>query len=102
MNLSDLIHAPVVDRDGTRLGRVEDVCLVQDGPPLLPFGAALRVDALIVGRHNIGTRLGYNREGVKGPWLLRTIFAALERRARVIPWEAVESWDGRVVRVGAV
>jgi hypothetical protein len=102
MNLSDLVRCPVVDVTGTPLGRVEDVLLVQDGPLLLPFGAALRVDGLIVGKHSIGTRLGYNREGVKGPWLLRTIFSALERRTRYVPWDAVESWDGRVVRITAV
>jgi hypothetical protein len=99
MNLSDLLHSPVVDDAGASLGTVEDVRVVQDGPLLLPFGAAFRVDGLIVGRHTIGTRLGYNREGVKGPWLLRAIFSALERRARFIPWDAVQSWDGRVVRV---
>lgn len=99
MYLSDLMHSTVIDNEGTRLGTVEDVRIVQDGPLLLPFGAAFRVDGLMVGRHSIGTRLGYNREGIRGPWILRTIFTALERRARFIPWEAVTDWDGTTVRI---
>ena len=42
MRLSELLHAPVVDADGTELGSIEDVRLAQDGPLLMPFGAALR------------------------------------------------------------
>ena len=53
---------------------------------------------LIVGRRGIGTRLGYERAGITGPWLLRIIFSALDRRSRYIPWDDVAEWDGRTVR----
>ena len=99
MNLSDLLHSRVVDADGIDIGSVDDVRMVQDGPLLLPFGAAFRVDGLMVGHRSIGTRLGYVRGGLKGPWLLRVIFTALERRARYVQWDDVETWDGSVVRV---
>jgi len=99
MRLSDLMHARVVDVDGTDIGSVEDVRMVQNGPLLLPFGAAFRVEGLMVGRRTVGTRLGYVRGGVKGPWLLRTIFSALERRAHYVEWEDVEQWDGTTVRI---
>ena len=44
MRLSDLLGADVVDEAGRHAGRVHDVRLVQDGPLVGSFGAALRVD----------------------------------------------------------
>jgi hypothetical protein len=104
MNLSDLLRSEVVDTEGRRYGTIEDVHVVQDGPLLLPFGAAFRVDRLIVGTRRVGTRLGYNREGIRGPALLAALFGALERRAHEVPWDAVIEWDGRtvVVRAGSI
>ena len=99
MRLSDLLRSEVVDTNGRRYGTIEDVLIVQDGPLLLPFGAAFRVDRIIVGTGRAGTRLGYNREGLRGPWLLRVLFGAIERRAHDIPWAAVVEWNGRTVIV---
>ena len=99
MRLSELLHSHVIDADGTDLGPVEDVRLVQDGPMTYPFGAAFRVDGLVAGRASIGTRLGYYRGDVKGPWLLRRIFESMQRRTRYVPWDAVEAWDNEVVRI---
>jgi hypothetical protein len=99
MRLSDLLRSEVVTTDGRTYGTVEDVRLVQDGPLLLPFGAAFRVDCLVVGTRRVGTRLGYNRGGVRGPWLLRAIFGATERRTQHVPWDSVVAWDGRTIRV---
>jgi sporulation protein YlmC with PRC-barrel domain len=99
MRLSDLLHSRVVDAQGADLGSVDDVRLVQDGPVIANFGAALRVDALIVGRGAIGLRLGYHRAGVKGPWLLKTLFTRLERRAYFVEWDEVDSLEQDVVRL---
>jgi hypothetical protein len=99
MHLSDLLHSRVLDADGAHVGAVEDVRMVQDGPLLLPFGAAFRVEGLMVGRRSIGTRLGYVRGGLRGPWLLRVIFSALERRACYAAWDDVADWDGTTVRL---
>jgi hypothetical protein len=99
MNLSDLLHSQVLDADGNSLGSVDDVRMVQDGPLSLPFGAAFRVEGLMVGHRSIGTRLGYVRGGLKGPWLLRVIFTALERRARYVLWDDVVTWDGTTVHL---
>jgi hypothetical protein len=54
----------------------------------------------MVGRRSVGTRLGFVRGGLKGPWLLRAVFSALERRAAYVDWDDVESWDGNTVHVG--
>jgi hypothetical protein len=97
--ISELLHSTVVDVDGAELGSVNDVRLVQDGPLLDGFGAALRVDGLVVGAGSLAVRLGYHRHGVAGPALLKTIFGALERRARFVPWEQVEEWAGSTVRL---
>lgn len=99
MLLSDLLHTEVVDADGRTIGSVHDVHLVQDGPLLLPFGAAYRVEGLLVGRGSLGTRLGYHRGGGQGPWLLKSLFGALERRAHFVAWEDVESYDSDVIRL---
>jgi hypothetical protein len=42
-------------------------------------------------------RLGYHRHRVKGPWLLKAVFGALERDARFVRWELVDRWDGERV-----
>jgi hypothetical protein len=97
--ISELFHSDVVDVAGTRLGSVDDVRLVQDGPLIAGFGAALRVDGLVVGRGGIAVRLGYHRHRVKGPALVKAIAAALERRALFVPWADVDSWDGELVRL---
>src|SRR5438045_1964266 len=93
MRLSELLHARVIDSDGADLGGVDDVLLVQDGPFLDPFGAAFRVEGLVVGHRAVGTRLGYHRGDVTGPWLLKAFFSRLARGAKYVPWEAVEEWD---------
>jgi hypothetical protein len=99
MNLSDLLHSQVFDPDGEKLGSVDDVLLVQDGPPLLPFGAAFRVEGLQVGHRAVGRRLGYDHGKVKGPWFLKIFFSTLNQRSRYVPWEDVDTWDGSVVRL---
>jgi hypothetical protein len=104
MRMSELLHSVVVDSDGVELGSVDDVRLVQDGstvPMVLPFGVSLRVEGLLVGHRGVGTRLGFGRKNVTGPWLLRMIFGALARQARYAPWDLVESWEEGVVRLRA-
>jgi hypothetical protein len=99
MRLSDLMRCRVVDANGADIGGVADVRMVQDGPMLLPFGNAFRVEGLMVGRHSLATRLGYVRGGVRGPFLLRVVFSALERRARYVAWEDVATVDDSTIRL---
>ncbi len=99
MNLSDLLHAHVVDVDGNDVGSVDDVCLVQDGPLLEPFGAAFRVEGLAIGHRAIGRRLGYHHGGLTAPWLVRVILDAFTANSRYVAWDDVETWDGAVIRI---
>ncbi|MCU1393163.1 MAG: hypothetical protein JWM34_1591 [Ilumatobacteraceae bacterium] len=101
MRLSDLLTYTVVDRDGSELGMVSDVRILQDGPLVRGVQAAFRVDALVVGRGGLAERLGYIRTRVEGPWLLRSIFARLERSVKIVPVSAIDRWDddAKVVHV---
>jgi hypothetical protein len=92
--MGELLHSKVVDSSGTEIGSVNDVRLVQDGPLLDGIDAAFRVDGLIVGGGSLAVRLGYHRQKVKGPWLLKALFGALERRAVFAPWTQVDRWEG--------
>lgn len=99
MRLSDFLRRDVVAADGEPLGRVVDVRLVQDGPILESFGAALRVEALIVGRRAIGIRLGYGRRTMTGPWLLSKVFGRMAHAARIVPFDDVESIGEESIRL---
>jgi sporulation protein YlmC with PRC-barrel domain len=102
MRASEVIRARVIDADGADLGKVEDVRVVQDGPYIEGFGAALRIDGLIVGKATLAARLGYDRSQVRGPALLKALFGALERRAHYVRWEDVEAIEDRRVRLRVV
>jgi hypothetical protein len=90
VQMSEVMGTRVSDADGVSLGQVTDIKLVQDGPYVEGFGNALRVDALVVGRGGIGSRLGYVRGGVRGPWLLAKLATTLEGRAHLIQWSDLD------------
>src|SRR6185369_9962952 len=97
MRLADLIDSRIVDADGRDIGPVGDVWLIQNGPPIGVFGAALTVDALVIGRFGLASRAGYEREGVRGPapiaWYLRRRTA----HRQVVPWSDVAALEeGRI------
>jgi len=101
MRLSDLLDAEVVDSDGSTIGRVHDVRMVQDGPVQGTFGAALRVQGLVVGRPALGARLGLDRADVKGPWIVKAFFHAI-RTDLYVDWERIRSLgQDRVVISGS-
>jgi hypothetical protein len=87
MRLSELLGCDVVDVDGCEVGKVHDVVLVQDGPLQGDWGAALRLESLMVGTGSIGTRLGLDRPGVHRPRIVSMWFA--RRKRYVVEWETV-------------
>lgn len=95
MRGSDVIGLPVLGRGGRRLGKVLDVRLVQDGP-LMGAYAALRVEALVVGRHTVAAHLGYDRAKVNGPWLVNAVVNAMTRGNGLLPWREAEITGGVV------
>jgi hypothetical protein len=95
VRLSELLGREVVDVDGEVVGSVHDVVLVQDGPMLGSWGAALRLESLLVGTGSVGTRLGVRRPHVDRPWIVAVFFA--RRKRYVVPWaEVADRDDGRI------
>ena len=93
MRISDLLASEVRKADGTPVGRVREVRVVQDGPIVNDLQAAFRVDALIVGRGSLGVRLGYHAGRIRGPWLLNVIFGRTKHRVHEISMDDVAHWD---------
>ena len=91
MRLSNLLGQDVTDTDGGRIGTVADLRLVQDGPLLGPYGAALRLSGLIVVEHRHVRLLVYERD--VGPWFVRWIVHRLTGRVTYVPWTDVETVD---------
>ncbi len=101
MRASDLLGSEVQRSDGTVVGHVREVRVVQDGPIVAQAQAAFRVDALLIGRGSLGIRLGYHSGNIKGPWLLNLFFGRRKRIVTEVLMSDVQSWDddARVVHV---
>jgi hypothetical protein len=89
MRLSDLLGSRVFDQNGDELGRIHEVRAVQDGPYQDAFGAALRIEGLIVGRGSMGTRLGFDRSDARSPALVRILVERVRGKKRFVPWDNV-------------
>ncbi|MFN2593940.1 MAG: hypothetical protein ABR579_03510 [Actinomycetota bacterium] len=102
MRLSDLLGASVFDPDNKKIGRVHEVRAVKDGPVQGSFGAALRIDGLIVGRGSVGTRLGLDRTDADRPAALKWIFNGLKGEKRYVRWDQVAAVTGEklILNVG--
>jgi sporulation protein YlmC with PRC-barrel domain len=97
--LVDLLGAEVVDGEGRRLGRVNDVRFTAGSDE--GAGQELSVVGLVVAGRHEGSLLGYDRRPTQGPWLIRMIVRRLHRNAGYVPWTAVRTveWAGRRVVV---
>jgi sporulation protein YlmC with PRC-barrel domain len=91
VRLSELLGSGVVTEDGRELGIVHDVVAVQDGPVTGVFGAALRVDALVVGAHGLWVRLGLADTRAGGPGVPYLRRPRRKAATHEIPWSAVRS-----------
>jgi hypothetical protein len=101
MRIADLLHSQLVDGAGKPIGKIADVWLVQDGPPVGPFGAALRVDRLVAGTYGLGSRVGYERPGVDGPAPIAWFFHRRHAHRAVAAWSDVASIETGRVRLRA-
>lgn len=99
MRLADLLHATVVDVDGVAVGTVGDVWLTQDGPPVGVFGAALRVDTLVIGTSGLSSRAGYDRPEVVGPAPIAWWFHRRTAHRQVVRWADVAAIEEKTIRV---
>jgi sporulation protein YlmC with PRC-barrel domain len=99
VRLTDLLDADVVAPSGRTIGHVHDVRLVQDGPPIGNAGASFRVEGLVVGGTSVGSRLGFTRSEVRGPWLLERLVRRLHADERLVPWTSVRAVTPDAVHV---
>ncbi len=99
MRLSELFGCEVLDSDGRWVGEVHDARMVRDGPEQGAFGPAYRMQGLIGGGGSWGSRLGYDRGEVKGPWPLKKLFQWLHGHAKFVDWAVVAGLQKGVIRV---
>jgi PRC-barrel domain protein len=81
---SALLNQPAYDLAGQYLGRVADVIVAPDatGRP--------RLTEVVVTRGLWGRLLGYERDEMRGPWVLEAFARAVLRRdMHRLPWSAV-------------
>src|SRR5881275_1385571 len=98
MRASDLLGAEVRTADGRRLGIVHGLRCSMDGASDGPVPAP-RIRSLVVGPRSTGAALGYQQQSQRGPWLLRTIIAALHRGTRVVGVGLVDTVDSGTIRL---
>jgi hypothetical protein len=89
VRLTGLLGVDVFGSDGRTAGSVLDVRMAQRGPLIGSFGAALQPEWLIVGRHEAGARLGYDRGDVRGPLPIRQLIRRLHAETRLVPWSTI-------------
>ena len=99
MRLSELLGLRVIDADGSDIGAIADVRLVQDAAALPSGMAALRVDGLIVVEGRSTELLGYERH--VGPALLRWLVHRRLGAVRYLPWEHIDRIDDTAVHARA-
>jgi sporulation protein YlmC with PRC-barrel domain len=99
MRLSDILECDMVDDHGERIGRVHDVRVIREGPPQGMFGPSYQIVGLIVGHAGVGTRLGFDRAGVKGPWPLKKLFGRTRRKRQYVEWGMVEEVREGLIRL---
>jgi sporulation protein YlmC with PRC-barrel domain len=87
MLLSDLIHLPVLDADGHRLGTVVDVRLA--APPDDHQQVPTHVWGFVVSPGTQSSYLGYERSGVNSPWALATLLRWRHRGTFLAAWDDV-------------
>jgi hypothetical protein len=100
MRASELLGAEVRTADGGRLGVVTGLSCTSDGPRTGALPAP-RVRALVVTGRHVGTALGYQQEGQRGPWLVRVLIRALHRRTRLVDVGLIDRIEDGMVRLSA-
>jgi hypothetical protein len=99
MRLSELLGRHVRSANGDTIGYVADLRLVQDGPPIGPYAASLRLDGFIVVQRRHSRLLGYDRD--VGPWYLRAAIRYLTGDPLYVSWQQVGGVDQDAVLLTA-
>jgi hypothetical protein len=98
MILSDLMHTPVLDSNGTELGLIIDARFVVDGTPHQLLSDA-RLVGFIVSAHAGSSFLGYERTDEQAPWLVARFLRWRHRGAFLVRWEDIALLSADAVRL---
>ena len=87
MRVSDVLGRRAIDAGGRDLGRIVDIVCETNGHGRPEVVAALAV------RGPWGRLLGYEREQVRGPWILEKLAEwVMRRRMTTVPWHSLR-WE---------
>jgi sporulation protein YlmC with PRC-barrel domain len=86
--ISDLLGAPVFDRNGDSLGVVLDVSSAAPHPGRHRVGP-LPLTHLLYGRRRLGAEMGYVGQRRQGPWLVAAPLRAWQRADRLVTLQDV-------------
>ena len=87
MRVSDVLGRRAIDGSGRDLGRIVDIVCETDDQGRPELVAALAV------RGPWGRLLGYEREQVRGPWILEKLAEwVMRRRMTTVPWQSLR-WE---------
>ncbi|MDX6277586.1 MAG: hypothetical protein QOJ72_1714 [Nocardioidaceae bacterium] len=94
--LSQLTGMRIRFADGSAGDRVTDARMSRG--PVRGHLPELVIDGFVVGRGRPGMRFGYDRDELRGPWLLRKIIG---HRSHYLPWSDIVEidWDERVIQI---
>jgi hypothetical protein len=92
MRATELLGCTVYDADGEVVGHVHDLRF--DPLPGSTDWTGYRLTALACGDSAaVGHRLGYGHRDMAGPWPLTWIFRRRGRKARLVAWSDVTSFE---------
>jgi hypothetical protein len=98
MRASELIGARVRTADGDTLGYVTDLRCRRDGP-VRGHLQEIRLESLVVAGRLVGSNLGYQERGKRGPWLIGVVMRRVHRDSRVVPWDLVDEITAGEIRL---
>ena len=95
MILSELLHLPVRDHSGHKVGIVIDARFVLDDKTVKDA----RLYGLIVSKRSGASFRGYERTGVESPWPIAQFLEWLHRDSFLVLWDDIEVISEKAVRL---
>jgi hypothetical protein len=89
---SDLLGAEAFDSGGASLGTIDDL-ICRPGSDGVP-----RIVEVLVSARRRHRLLGYERDGIQGPWVLEQLARFLHRGARTVAWASIDHVTPRARR----
>lgn len=98
MILGDLLGVPVLDNNGTKLGKVADARFAVTGIPGQLMAEA-RMIGLVISPHSAASFLGYERTGLTQPWPLAHVLRWRHRGSFLVLWPDIAALNTTSVQL---